>query len=171
MWKQMVGGDGPGSSLRRAYRAQGTPPVRGKDHPGLTRTDIAPGGDGRALADLLARGRAIDKRILAAIDFMNARLCDPGLAPSSVARHVGLDVWQFCRKFKMVTGITCSEFIAGRRMHEARKLLSRQDLLIKEVAYRVGFADANYFSRRFKRVVGTSPTSYRTRNSARESGD
>jgi two-component system response regulator YesN len=46
-------------------------------------------------------------------------------------------------------------------MQEACRLLARPDLLIKEVAYRVGFEDANYFSRRFKSVVGTSPTAYR----------
>jgi AraC-like DNA-binding protein len=141
--------------------------MRGKTPSGVAGTDVAPEKDGRALDDLSSGRPAAEKRILAAIEFVNERLCDPGLVPSSVARHVGLDVWQFCRKFKMATGITCNEFIAKKRMHEARRLLARDDLLIKEIAYRVGFADANYFSRRFKRVVGTSPTSYRRRNSAR----
>jgi AraC-like DNA-binding protein len=93
------------------------------------------------------------------------RLYDPELTPSAVASHVGLDPWQFCRRFKTATGMTCNEFIAEKRMHEAMRLLARDDLLIKEVAYRVGFEDANYFSRRFKRVVGKSPTSYRRGNS------
>jgi two-component system response regulator YesN len=56
--------------------------------------------------------------------------------------------------------MTCNEFIARRRMLEARRLLDRGDLLVKEVAYRVGFGDPNYFSRRFKSFVGISPTGY-----------
>ena len=105
--------------------------------------------------------RAGDNRIQMAVEFLSDRLCDPDLAPCIVARHVGLDPWQFCRKFKMVTGMTCSEYISRKRMYEARRLLTSRNLLVKEIAYRVGFEDANYFSRRFKRVVGTSPTVYR----------
>jgi two-component system response regulator YesN len=141
------------------------------DHSGGAGTDVAPGKDGGALEDIVLEKPAAEKRILAAIEFLNEKLYDPGLAPSCVARHVGLEAWQFCRRFKMVTGMTCNEFIAEKRMQEARKLLARQDLLIKEIAFRVGFADANYFSRRFRRVVGTSPTSYRRANPARESGN
>jgi AraC-like DNA-binding protein len=51
-------------------------------------------------------------------------------------------------------------------MWYARRLLARRDLLVKEIAYQVGFEDANYFSRRFKGIVGTSPTSYRRGNSS-----
>ena len=105
--------------------------------------------------------------VLTAIRYLNERLFDPGLSPSALADSVGLDLWQFCRKFKSVTGKTCNEFIAERRMSEAMRLLSRGDLMVKEVAYRVGFEDPNYFSRRFRRVVGKSPTSYR-RSDAKE---
>jgi AraC-like DNA-binding protein len=103
-------------------------------------------------------GQPID----AAIGYIAKSLFDHRLAPSAVARHVGLGPWQFCRKFRAITGMTCSEFIARWRMLEARRLLEREDLLVKEVAYRVGFEDANYFSRKFKSVVGTSPTRYRS---------
>ena len=103
----------------------------------------------------------VEGPIRSALRYLAEKLYDPDLTPSAVASRAGLDLWQFCRKFKALTGMTCTEFIAERRMREARKLLAREDLLVKEVAYRVGFDDSNYFSRRFKRVVGKSPTSYR----------
>jgi len=103
----------------------------------------------------------VEGPIRSALRYLAEKLYDPDLTPSAVASRAGLDLWQFCRKFKAVTGMTCSEFIAERRMREARRLLAREDLLVKEVAYRVGFDDSNYFSRRFKRFVGKSPTSYR----------
>ena len=108
--------------------------------------------------------------IVTAIRRLNENLCDPGLSPSALAGGVGLELWQFCRRFKSMTGKTCIEFIAERRMREAMRLLARGDLLVKEIAYRTGFEDPNYFSRRFKRFVGTSPTSYR-KGSARNSGE
>jgi two-component system response regulator YesN len=104
---------------------------------------------------------AVDELIKTAVDYLTERLYEPQLAPSAVANHIGLDPWRFCRRFKTVTGMTCSEFIAKKRMLEAKRLLARNELLIKEVAYRVGFEDANYFSRRFKVFVGISPSSFR----------
>jgi len=113
----------------------------------------------------------VEGPIQSALRYLAERLYDPDLTPSAVASRAGLDLWQFCRKFKALTGMTCNEFIAERRMREAMRLLARRDLLIKEVAYRVGFDDSNYFSRRFKRVVGKSPTSYRNGGPARKPGD
>jgi AraC-like DNA-binding protein len=113
----------------------------------------------------------IGSRIEAAVEYLKERLFDAGLAPSIVARHAGLDPWSFCRRFKAVTGITCGEFITRERMREAMRLLARRDLLVKQVAHRVGFEDANYFSRRFKRAVGMSPTSFRKRGSGPDTTD
>ena len=121
----------------------------------------APLSAGAAIEDAPALQSVADETISRAVEFLTGNLYDPGLASSAIARHVGLDPWQFCRRFRAVTGMTCSEFITGRRMAEARRLLKMEDLLIKEIAYRLGFGDPNYFSRRFKRVVGISPTAYR----------
>jgi AraC-like DNA-binding protein len=103
-------------------------------------------------------------RISAALTFIAKHLHDPGLSPSKVARQVGLDLPVFCRAFKQVTGMTCSDYTALERIRVAKRLLTRGDLLVKEVAYRVGFGNPNYFSRRFKEMEGRSPTSYRRLN-------
>ncbi len=103
-------------------------------------------------------------RISAALAFVRGHLNDPDLSPSRAARQVGLDLPVFCRAFKQVTGMTCSDHIAMERIRLAKRLLTRQDLLVKEVAYRVGFENPNYFSRRFKEMEGRTPTSYRRLN-------
>jgi two-component system response regulator YesN len=100
----------------------------------------------------------------AALAFIREHLQDPGLTPSKVAREVGLDLPVFCRAFKQVTGMTCTDYVALERIRAAKRLLTRDDLLVKEVAYRVGFENANYFSRRFKEMEGRTPTSYRRLN-------
>lgn len=103
-------------------------------------------------------------RIPRALVYIRTHLRDSELTPSLVAHEVGLDLPVFCRAFKVVTGMTCTDYTAVERMQIAKSLLARNDLLVKEVAYRVGFENPNYFSRRFKEVEGRTPTSYRRLN-------
>lgn len=103
-------------------------------------------------------------RISNALKFIGEHLHDPDLTPSRVAREVDLDLPVFCRAFKQVTGMTCTDYTALERIRVAKRLLTRMDLLVKEVAYRVGFENPNYFSRRFKEMEGRTPTSYRRIN-------
>lgn len=103
-------------------------------------------------------------RMSTALAFIREHLHDSFLSPSAVARQVGLDLPVFCRTFKGATGMTCTDYVALERIRVAKRLLTRGDLLVKEVAYRVGFENPNYFSRRFKEMEGRTPTSYRRLN-------
>jgi len=103
-------------------------------------------------------------RIPRALGLIKARLRDTNLSPSLIAREVDLELPVFCRAFKQVTGITCTDYVALERIRIAKRLLTRDELLIKEVAYRVGFENANYFSRRFREMEGRTPSSYRRLN-------
>ena len=103
-------------------------------------------------------------RMTTALAFIGEHVHNPDLSPSRIARQIGLDLPVFCRAFKQVTGMTCTDYIALERIRAAKRLLTRQDLLVKEVAYRVGFENANYFSRRFKEMEGRTPSSYRRLN-------
>ena len=49
-------------------------------------------------------------------------------------------------------------------MQHARQLLIRTSLSIAEVAADVGYSDPFYFSNRFHRYNGKSPTAFRGRN-------
>lgn len=55
-----------------------------------------------------------------------------------------------------------SQLIAERIVLEAKRLLKFTTLQISEIAFRVGFDDASYFVKYFKRQVGSSPSTYRT---------
>jgi two-component system response regulator YesN len=103
-------------------------------------------------------------RIPLALKLIRERLGDPVLTPSMLAGHVGLDLPVFCRAFKQVTGMTSTDYIAVERVRVAKQLLTKDDLLVKEIAYRVGFGNPNYFTRRFKEVEGRSPSAYRKLN-------
>ncbi len=67
----------------------------------------------------------------------------------------------FCQLFKEMTGKTFSAYVNDLRIRRAMRLLLDPSLTVNEVSYRVGFNNVSYFSRRFKQVVGLSPSRYR----------
>ncbi|HVU58776.1 MAG TPA: helix-turn-helix domain-containing protein [Puia sp.] len=64
------------------------------------------------------------------------------------------------------TGRTATSFIHQRVVLEGKRLLFHADLSVKEIGYSLGFDDAAYFSRFFKRLTGETPATFR--NSIRE---
>ena len=80
--------------------------------------------------------------------------------------HTAQDVAQACsvtpvylsRLFARFGDCGAYQYLMRRKMNFAAGLLMNEGLLVKEVAYRMGFADAFQFSRAFKRVYGIPPT-------------
>jgi AraC-like DNA-binding protein len=61
---------------------------------------------------------------------------------------------------KLHTGRTAQSVIYGLVASEAKRLLTYENLSVKEVAYRLGFNDPFYFSNFFKKHVNISPKLY-----------
>jgi len=60
------------------------------------------------------------------------------------------------------TGRTATSLIQERIILEAKRVLFHADLSVKEIAYSLGFGDAAYFNRFFKRLTGETPVGFRT---------
>lgn len=78
-----------------------------------------------------------------------------------VAAIVGLSASHLSALFRAATGGGPLHFHTGVKMARARELLDSTTLGIAEVAARVGYVDALYFSRQFRRHHGASPSEYR----------
>lgn len=63
----------------------------------------------------------------------------------------------FYQHFKTVTAMTPLQFQKRVRLQEARRLMLGEGLDATNAAYRVGYADAAYFSREYKSVFGNPP--------------
>lgn len=63
--------------------------------------------------------------------------------------------------FKKETGLTINDYITAFRIEKAKELLKDSAMKVYEVANAVGYQDPNYFTRIFKRLVGSSPVDYR----------
>ncbi|MDO7908773.1 response regulator [Paenibacillus sp. JX-17] len=65
------------------------------------------------------------------------------------------------QRLKSQLGMSFHEFLHSLRIEEAKKLLRRTDLNICDVAQRVGYSDAEYFTEKFKAYNGMSPSVYK----------
>ena len=72
-----------------------------------------------------------------------------------------LSVSRYAALFHQLTGRSPQQYLIDLRMSNARQLLRETDLSVGDVAERVGYEDALYFSRLFKRYTGLSPRAFR----------
>jgi AraC family transcriptional regulator of adaptative response / methylphosphotriester-DNA alkyltransferase methyltransferase len=80
-----------------------------------------------------------------------------------LAQEVKMTPDHLQRLFKQETGLRLRSVIAERKLGEAAYLLSATDVVVKEVAYTVGYRHPSSFVRAFRRQFGKSPTEYRQR--------
>ncbi len=64
-------------------------------------------------------------------------------------------------EFKKTTGKSIINYLIDVRVNAAKKLLAESSMSCARIAAAVGFEDANYFSRIFKKRTGYSPLRYR----------
>lgn len=79
-----------------------------------------------------------------------------------LARLENMSNCRYITLFKSRMGMTPSEYIIKLRMSMACDLLLGTDKPIKEIALSVGYDDAHFFSRAFKKHTGYAPGAYRT---------
>lgn len=78
----------------------------------------------------------------------------------SLAETLNVSTPYLSKLFKEDTGITFKEYLTELRMESSKRLLEDQNLTVKEIAYKVGFNDTNYFIRAFKKYEGVTPKDY-----------
>lgn len=78
-----------------------------------------------------------------------------------LAEMVYLSPSYLSRIFKKETGYTINEYLIQVRIEKAKRLLHRKDLRVTDVADAVGFDDQSYFTKVFRRMVGTTPLKYK----------
>jgi len=77
------------------------------------------------------------------------------------AHECHVDQAYLCRLFRRYDHQTPYQFLQRLKMNLAAERLQDVDVLVKQVAAELGFADTFHFSRAFKRVFGRSPEAFR----------
>lgn len=98
-----------------------------------------------------------------ALNVIEARIQNP---PSlgELASSSGLGRTYFSFVFREVTGMRLREYLMQTRINKAKDLLNDPESKVKEIAYKVGFRNPDYFCRIFKKRTGLSPTEWRMAN-------
>ncbi len=89
------------------------------------------------------------------------RMIDSGTPIDETAKQIGMSRAVFYRKFSAAFGISPAARRESERLRRARKLLETTDLSISEIADSAGLANIQYFSARFRKTYGISPSAYR----------
>jgi transcriptional regulator GlxA family with amidase domain len=69
----------------------------------------------------------------------------------------------FKRRFADATGLAPLAYVQRLRIEDAKRRLERTDSPVDEISWRVGYEDAAFFRRLFKRTTGMTPGAYRRR--------
>ncbi len=66
----------------------------------------------------------------------------------------------FVDLFKKQYGLSALDYLTRLRMGKAKRLMLVSDMLLKDIAHEVGYEDEFYFSRKFRKSVGLSPSAF-----------
>lgn len=93
-------------------------------------------------------------------DWALARLDEP-LALADLARHAGMSLRTFARRFNDEVGLSPGRWLIQQRVARARDLLESSDLSVDQIAGRVGFATGASLRQHLHAAIGVSPQAYR----------
>ncbi|MDO5406003.1 MAG: response regulator [Eubacteriales bacterium] len=83
------------------------------------------------------------------------------LSMQELARMMNYSEAYFCKLFKQCFNQNFTSYLTEYRVNMAKQLLAEPTVNVKEIGKAVGYGDANYFAKVFKRITGQSPTEYR----------
>lgn len=79
---------------------------------------------------------------------------------TSLAKRTGLSRFHFIRVFKAEIGMTPARYVEQRKIEQAKSLIETSGLPLADIADRLGFVDQSHLTRRFKKIVGSTPAAY-----------
>lgn len=91
--------------------------------------------------------------------FMEAHYHEP-LTIGQLALAAGISPKYFVDLFKKTYGQSAMDYLTDLRINRAKRYLSETGERLKDIAQKVGYSDEFYFSRKFKKEVGVSPSAF-----------
>ncbi len=82
-----------------------------------------------------------------------------------MAKELSISKYYMCYLFKSKTGTSVVSYKNYQRITLAKKYLRYSAMPITEIGLKVGFWDASYFAKWFKKIEGITPTEFRKNNS------
>ncbi len=108
-----------------------------------------------------AENQAFVERLSAELD-RNQLFRDPDLTLARLAKRLSVPARQISQAVNRSTGLNLSQFVNNRRITEVCNRLMTSEISVTNAMLEAGFLTKSNFNREFRRVMGQSPSSWRT---------
>jgi AraC-like DNA-binding protein len=99
-------------------------------------------------------------KLKAALHFLEANYARP-ITIAEAAAECGMPSTTFNRQFRDLLRMTPTEYLLSWRIEAARRQLIETQHSLTEIAIGCGFSDQSHFTKRFRRITGMTPLTYR----------
>jgi two-component system response regulator YesN len=100
-------------------------------------------------------------KVREALDYLESHYADPNLSLGTLCKKLDISMSYFSAVFKKYHDKTFVEELTAIRLNKAMELLRTTDMLSYEIADKIGYRDAHYFSLSFRKYAGVTTTEYR----------
>ncbi|WP_418698189.1 hybrid sensor histidine kinase/response regulator transcription factor [Bacteroides sp.] len=94
-------------------------------------------------------------------DYVLSHLGDPELSIAQLSKHLNISRTLLYMNVKRIADQTPSAFILQMKMSQAHEMLLNTNLTVAEISDKLGYCNANHFSRQFKEFYNESPSKFR----------
>ncbi len=103
-----------------------------------------------------------DVRLQKVLKYINTHL-EEEISVDSLADIACLTKPYLIRQFKKFLGYAPLQYVMLKKIEKAQLLLVTDDIPVRDIASALGYTDASYFIRLFRKKVGMTPQEYRTK--------
>lgn len=111
--------------------------------------------------NIFLSGDELDNKLVGdVIKIMQDCVCDK-LNVDTISKKTSYSKAYIFRVFRSTTGKSVMEYYMDLKIKTAKKMLRENELSVREIAEKLCFDTANYFSKTFKKFTGSTPTAYK----------
>lgn len=100
------------------------------------------------------------REIVEIMDYIEQHITEK-ITLNSIANQINMNESYISRLFKSETGMNIIQYINVSKMEKAKELLKEKNMIVKDVAYALGFEEQSYFNRMFNKYFGVNPKEYK----------
>lgn len=113
-------------------------------------------------------GQEAGRLIARSVQMIDENIGQEEFGVNDISEALHVSPGYFSRLFKRQMGLTCIEYITGKRIERAKQLLEHTNIKHQAIAQAVGYSNVYYFSMQFKKHTGETPGQYRKRVGKRD---